>query len=332
MSRPADSGSAGPRPSVVITRRLPSAVERHAAELFDVRLNESDRPFTPEQLREALRTADALVPTVSDRVTADIIGAPGRRAAIIANYGAGYDNIAVDAARAHGVVVTNTPDVLTDDTADLTLALLLMVARRLGEGVDELRQGRWTGWHPTYLLGTRVSGKTLGILGMGRIGRAVARRAHDGFGMRVVYYDPPVPIGEAKAAGASPRTSVEAVLRESDFVSLHVPSSPETRHLIDAERLACMPRHACLVNTARGDIVDETALIAALRSGTIAGAALDVFADEPRPRREMLELPNLVLLPHLGSATVESRVAMGERALANLTAFFGGTRPRDRVA
>jgi len=319
------------RPFVVVTRRLPAAVERRAAELFDVRLNSSDTPLTADQLAEAVRTADALVPTVSDPVTAAILNTSPRRLKIIANYGVGYNNIDLDAASRLGIVVTNTPDVLTDDTADLTIALLLMTARRLSEGARELRAGEWTGWRPTHLLGTRVTGKTLGILGLGRIGRAVARRAHDGFGMRVIYFDPPVPIGEAKALGASPRASAEAVLAESDMVSLHMPATPENRHFINAERLALMPRHALLVNTARGDIVDTDALVAALRTGTIAAAGLDVFENEPQVPPPLLDLPNVVLLPHLGSATVESRVAMGDRALSNLTAFFAGNKPRDLV-
>jgi lactate dehydrogenase-like 2-hydroxyacid dehydrogenase len=327
LSPAADSA----RPVVVLTRRLPEAVERHAAELFDVRVNASDAAMSPAALREAMTSADALVPTVSDPISADILTTIPRRVKIIANYGVGYNNIDIATATRLGIVVTNTPDVLTDDTADLTLALALMACRRVEEGARELRAGKWTGWRPTHLLGTRMTGKTLGILGLGRIGRAVAKRAHFGFGMRVIYFDPPVPIGEAKALGASPRASVEAVLEESDIVTLHMPSSPETRGLINAERLGRMRRHAFLVNTARGDVIDEGALVAALREGTIAGAALDVYPHEPDISPDLLALPNVVLLPHIGSATVESRVAMGERALANLIAFFGGRRPPDVV-
>jgi lactate dehydrogenase-like 2-hydroxyacid dehydrogenase len=320
------------KPVVVITSRVPEAVEKHAAELFDVRLNPSDTPMTAAQLTDAVRCADGLIPPVSDRITADMLGVPERRVKIIANYGVGYNNIDIDAAKRLNIVVTNTPDVLTDDTADLAIALLLMTARRLGTGERELRDGKWTGWRPTHHLGTRVTGKTLGILGLGRIGRAVAKRAHDGFGMRVIYFDPPVPIGEAKAMGAEPRESVEDVLRESDFVSIHAPATPETKHMINARTLALMPPHAFLVNTARGDVVDEPALIEALRTRRIAGAGLDVFDKEPTINPALLELDNLVVLPHLGSATVESRVAMGERALDNLVAFFAGKSPRDRVA
>lgn len=322
----------GSRPTVVVTRRLPEAVERHAAELFDVRLNTADKPLSAEQLCDAMRSADALLPTVTDPLTAAVLGTSPRRVKIVANFGVGYNNIDVAAARQHEIIVTNTPDVLTDDTADLAMALLLMTARRLGEGERQVRGGQWTGWRPTHMLGARVSGKTLGILGLGRIGRAVAKRAHDGFGMRVIYYDPPIPIGEAKALGASPRESIEDVLREADFVSLHMPAGPDNRHIINAERLAIMPRHAILVNTARGDVVDEVALAAALKQRTIAAAGLDVFEHEPAVTPGLLELENVVILPHLGSATTDTRVAMGERALTNLAAYFSGTPPHDRVA
>jgi len=320
------------KPVVVITRQIPAAVEKHAAELFEVRLNPSDTPMTTAQLIEAMQCADGLVPTVTDKITADVLGVAGRRTQIVANFGVGYNNIDIAAAQKNRVVVTNTPDVLTDDTADLAIALMLMTARRLGEGERELRAGEWTGWRPTHHLGTRVTGKTLGILGLGRIGRAVAKRAHDGFGMRVLYFDPPVPIGEAKALGAEPRASIEDVLRESDFVSIHAPATPETRHMINAKTLALMPSHAILINTARGDVVDEPALAEALKAKRIAGAGLDVFEREPTVTPALLGLDNVVLLPHLGSATTDTRVAMGERALDNLVQFFAGKAPRDRVA
>ncbi|HSY80494.1 MAG TPA: D-glycerate dehydrogenase [Gemmatimonadaceae bacterium] len=320
------------KPIVVITRRVPAAVEKHAGELFDVRLNPSDTPMSATQLIEAMQCADALMPTVTDKITAEVLNTPGRRVRIVANFGVGYNNIDVAAAQKNGVVVTNTPDVLTDDTADLAIALMLMAARRLGEGEREVRSGAWTGWRPTHHLGTRVSGKTLGILGLGRIGRAVAKRAHDGFNMRVLYFDPPVPIGEAKALGAEPRASIEDVLRESDFVSLHAPATPETRHMINAQTLALMPPHAILINTARGDVVDELALAEALKEKRIAGAGLDVFEKEPSVTPALLGLDNVVLLPHIGSATTETRVAMGERAIDNLVQFFAGKAPRDRVA
>jgi lactate dehydrogenase-like 2-hydroxyacid dehydrogenase len=321
-----------PRPTVVVTRRLPEAVERKLVERFDARLNRDDAPMTPAQLAEAVRTADALLPTVTDRITADVLGAAPRRVRIVGNFGVGYNNIDVETAKRLGVVVTNTPDVLTDDTADIAVALMLMVARRLGEGERQVRSGGWTGWRPTHMLGTKLSGKTLGIVGLGRIGRAVARRAHRGFGMRVLYYDPPVPPAVAAEVGAEPADSLEAVLAESDVVSLHCPATPETRHLMNAERLRLMKRGALLVNTARGDVVDEAALGAALADGIIAGAGLDVFEREPTVPEALRRMENVVLLPHLGSATVETRVAMGERALDNLTAFFEGREPRDRVA
>jgi lactate dehydrogenase-like 2-hydroxyacid dehydrogenase len=320
------------KPVVLITRRVPAAVERHAAELFDARLNPSDTELTADQLIEAIRCADAIMPTVSDKITAQVLNATGRRTRIVANFGVGYNNIDVDAAKKNNIVVTNTPDVLTDDTADLAIALLLMTARRLADGERELRSGAWTGWRPTHNLGARVTGKTLGIIGLGRIGRAVAKRAHDGFGMRVLYFDPPIPIGEAKALGAEPRASVEDVLRESDFVSIHAPATPETHHMINARTLALMPPHAMIINTARGDVIDEAALVEALAAKRIAGAGLDVFEREPTVTPALLKLDNVVLLPHLGSATTETRVAMGERALDNLSEFFAGKPPRDRVA
>ena len=320
------------RPKVIITAKLPDAVERKAATLFDATLNPTDTPLTAAQLIEAARSADALLPNVTDKITADVLGADGRRIKIVANYGVGFNNVDVVAAKKHGVVVTNTPEVLTDETADTAIALLLMAARRLPSGERMLRSGKWTGWRPTQHLGTKVTGKTLGIIGLGRIGRAVAKRAHDGFGMRVLYFDPPVPMGEAKAYGAEARATVEDVLRESDFISLHAPAMPETRHMINAESLKLMPRHAILINTARGDLVDEAALAEALKSGTIAGAGLDVFEFEPKVNPALLALDNVVVLPHLGSASLETRVAMGERALSNLEAFFAGHPPRDRVA
>ena len=320
------------RPKVVVTRRIPESVEAKAKELFDVRLNADDTPMSTEALQEAMRTADGLLPTVTDRITADVLGAPSRRVRIVANFGVGYNNIDVEAARTSGVVVTNTPDVLTDDTADLAMTLLLMVARRAGEGDRHVRSGAWTGWRPTHMLGTKVSGKTLGLIGIGRIGRAVAKRAHHGFGMRVLYQDPyPLSDEAERELGAERRDSVEAVLRESDFVSLHAPATPETRHLMNATRLSQMKPSAFLVNTARGDLVDEAALIQALCARTIAGAALDVYEKEPTVPQELREMENVVLVPHLGSATLETRVAMGERAVENLVAFFGGGAPRDRV-
>ena len=320
------------RPTVIVTRRLPVPVEERLAAQFDARLNRDDHPFTAAELQDALRGADALLPTVTDRLNAAVLATEPLRAKILANYGVGFNHIDVNAAKTRGLVVTNTPDVLTDDTADDAVMLMLMVARRAGEGERQVRAGAWTGWRPTHMLGTKVSGKTLGLVGLGRIGRAVARRAHHGFGMRLIFHDPyPPPPAVAAELGAEPKASVDEVLREADFVSLHSPATPETRHLIDARRLALMKRGAFLINTARGDIVDEAALVEALKRGTIAGAALDVFEREPQVTPELRTLENVVLLPHLGSATAETRAAMGLRALENLTAFFAGAPPRDRV-
>ena len=318
---------------MVFTRRLPRPAEEHATREFDARLNADDHTFTPAEIAQALRTADALVPTVTDKVTAQLLGTEPLKVRIIANYGVGFNNIDTGAAKARGVVVTNTPDVLTEDTADDAILLMLMVARRGGEGEREVRAKTWTGWRPTHLLGTRVSGKTLGLIGLGRIGRAVAHRARHGFGMRVIFHDPyPPPPAIVAELEAEARASVDDVLREADFVSLHSPATPETHHLIDSRRLGLMQRGAFLINNARGDLVDEAALVAALEHGTIAGAALDVFEREPTVSPELLTMDNVVLLPHIGSATHESRVAMGLRALDNLKTFFAGVPPRDRVA
>jgi lactate dehydrogenase-like 2-hydroxyacid dehydrogenase len=320
------------RPVVVVTRRLPAAVEGELARDFDARLNQDDRPLGPEGLMEALRSADAVLCTVTDRFTPEVLAAEPRRAALLANFGVGFNHIDVGAAKARGLAVSNTPDVLTDATADLAMTLLLMISRRAGEGERHLRAGQWTGWRPTHMLGTQVAGKTLGLVGMGRIARAVAQRAHHGFGMRVIFHDPYPPSAELAASlGAEPRERLEDVLAEADFVSLHCPATPETRHLMNRERLALMRPGAYLVNTARGDVVDEAALAEVLQARRIAGAGLDVFEREPQVTEALLALENVVLLPHLGSATTETRVAMGMRALENLRLFFAGQPLRDRV-
>jgi lactate dehydrogenase-like 2-hydroxyacid dehydrogenase len=320
------------RPRIVITRRIPAACEEEATRRFDAVLNREDTPLSPAQLMEALRTADGLLPTVTDKMNAEVLAAEPLRTKIIANFGVGFNNIDIAAAKGRGLVVTNTPDVLTDDTADIAMILMLMVARRAGEGERHVRAGAWTGWRPTHMLGTKVSGKTLGLVGMGRIAKAVARRARHGFGMRIIFHDPyPPKAEEIKALEAEQKATLEDVLREADFVSLHCPAMPETRHLINADRLAQMRRGAFLVNTARGDVVDEAALVAALRAGTLAGAGLDVFEREPAVSPELLAMENVVLFPHLGSATTETRVAMGMRALENLTLFFSRQPVRDRV-
>ncbi len=317
------------RPRVIVTRRLPDIVEARLAELFDAELNTADNPLPVSALGRALRIADGLVVTVTDRLDAEALDVGPDGAGIVANFGVGYNHIDIAAATANGIVVTNTPGVLTDDTADLAIMLMLMAGRRAGEGERHLRSGAWTGWRPTHMMGTRLTGVTLGIVGMGRIGRAVAQRACAGFGMRVVFWQPnPV---NSDGFDALPCTSLDELLAVSDVVSIHCPATPQTRHLIDARALALMRPGAILVNTARGDVVDETALAAALRAGRLAGAGLDVYAHEPRIHPELLDLENVVLLPHLGSATLQSRVAMGMRAVDNLVAFFAGREPPDRV-
>jgi len=327
----AESVTSG-RPIVVVTRRLPAPVEFCLAELFDARLNADDTPSDAASLAAALRTADGVLATVTDRLDAEVLATTRRKAAIVANFGVGHDNIDVVAASAAGLVVTNTPGVLTDDTADLAIALILAVARRVGEGERHVRAGAWSGWRPTHMMGARVTGRTLGIVGFGRIGRAVAARARHGFGMPVlVHTRTRVGRQELAAVGGRQVDTIEELLAGSDFVSLHCPATPRTRHLIDAARLAVMRPGAFLVNTARGDVVDERALVEALRDGVIAGAGLDVYEHEPAVAPELVAMDNVVLLPHLGSATLETRVAMGMRAVDNLAAFFAGADPPDRV-
>jgi len=317
----------------VVTRRWPEEVEQALLGSYDAVLNLHDRPFDPAELQHALETADAVLPTVTDAVTAEVLGGGRLRVRILGNLGVGFSHIDIDAARARGLVVTNTPGVLTDCTADLAMTLILMVARRAGEGERHLRAGEWQGWRPTHLLGTRVTGKVLGLVGFGRIARAVAHRAHFGFGMQIRFYSPSAPeAGLAESLHAVRCDSADQIFGQSDFVSLHCPGGAATRHLVDAGRLALMQPHAFLVNTARGEVVDTAALIEALRAGRIAGAALDVYEGEPAVPEALRALDNVVLLPHLGSATRESRVAMGMRVLENLDDFFGGREPRDRVA
>lgn len=301
-------------------------MERLAAR-YHLRANLDDHPYSAEELAAAFRDSDVVVPTVTDRLTGDVLRQPGRRAGLLAHYGAGTDNIDLVAARDVGLRVSNTPDVLTDCTADLTMGLILMVLRRLGEGERELRRGAWTGWRPTHLLGRRVSGRTLGLIGVGRIGLAVASRAHRGFGMRVIGYTP-------SARDLDPvirYPSIEAVLREADVVSLHCPATPATHHLINRERLGMMQPGAVLINTARGSVVDEAALAESLRSGQLGGAGLDVYQEEPGVHPGLLARENVVLLPHLGSATVETRVAMGDRVLVNIQAWVEGRPLPDLV-
>lgn len=320
------------KPKVIVTRRWPEAVERELLRRFDVELNTSDEAMNFAQLQSALRHADALCPTVTDALSADVLAVEGIKTRLLANFGVGFNHIDVASARKLGLTVTNTPDALTDCTADLAMTLLLMVARRAGEGERLLRAHGWQGWRPTHLLGRKVTGKTLGLVGFGRIARAMARKAHFGFGMRILFHTPtPPPAETSNALGASACASLEEMLAQADFVSLHCPGGASTHHLINAARLEAMRSDAFLINTARGDVVDQQALIEALSTRRIAGAGLDVYAGEPHVPDALLALDNVVLLPHLGSATHETRVAMGMRAIENLEAFFAGREPRDRV-
>jgi lactate dehydrogenase-like 2-hydroxyacid dehydrogenase len=320
------------KPRVIVTRRWPAAVEKILAEQFDTTLNAGDIPLTATELKAAFLNFDAILPTVSDRLPASVYPDADIRTKLIANFGVGFSHIDTATAREREIVVTNTPGVLTDCTADIAMSLLLSVARRAGEGERQLRAGEWNGWCPTHMIGTKVSGKTLGIIGMGRIGKAMAKRAHFGFDMKIVFFNRSrVDDDEVKAMGAIQLPSIEAVLAEADFVSLHCPGGAENRNLIDAKRLAAMKSGAFLINTARGDVVDQDALIEALENHAIAGAGLDVFAEEPYVPERLRRLEKVVLLPHLGSATEETRVAMGMKVVENLTAFFEGRQVPDRV-
>ena len=320
------------KPRVLITRRWPEAVEKAMAASFDVTLNTGDVPMTAQQLQQSLQDYDAVCPCVTDSMPADLFSADTFRTRIIGNYGVGFNHIAVEDARGKGIVVTNTPDVLTDATADLAMTLMLMLARRAGEGERQLRAGQWSGWYPTHLMGTMVTGKTLGIIGMGRIGQAMAEKARFGFGMRILYHNrKPIPEADARHLQAEYCTELTWLMSKSDFVAVHCPSSPLTRHMINEKTLAYMRPEAFLINTSRGDVVEEQALVKFLQKGLIAGAGLDVYAKEPQVPEALLGMDNVVLLPHLGSATVETRVAMGMRVLGNLNAFFNGEDPPDKL-
>lgn len=321
------------KPKVIVTRKWPAPVEDRLKALYDVQLNETDIPMTADALKAALQTADALLPTVTDPITADILSVPNKRAKIIGNFGVGYNNIDIEVAKREGLVVTNTPHVLTDCTADIAMLLLLMSARRASEGDRLVRNGEWKGWGPTHMMGQKVTGKTLGLIGFGRIAQAMAKKAHHGFGMKIICYAPRAPATDIlKEYQAIYYPTVEDVLAQSDFVSLHCPGGATTKHLINEQRLKLMRPLAHLINTARGDVVDSKALIRALKERWIAGAGLDVYEGEPNVDPGFLELDNVALLPHLGSATEETRVAMGNRVLDNLAAFFAGQTPGDRVA
>lgn len=319
------------KPRVRVTRRLPPAVESRMAELFDVVPNSGDIAMTREELVAAMRDTDVLVPTVTDRIDAAMLAEAGPRLGLIASFGAGIDHIDLAAARARKVIVTNTPGVFTDDTADLAMMLILSVPRRLGEASRLVRDGDWTGWSPTTLLGQCIGGKRLGIVGMGRIGQAVAHRAR-AFGLEVVYHNRHrlTPAIE-NMCGARYEPDLERLFADADIISLHCPAGAETHHLVNAARLATMKPTACIINTARGDLIDEEALIRALQDGRIAGAGLDVFAHEPAVDPRMIALPNVITLPHVGSATVEGRTHAGEKVIANIRFWVDGHRPPDQV-
>lgn len=316
---------------VVVTRKLPDAIETRMMELFDVRLNLDDHPMTASELVEAVKVADVLVPTVTDRIDAKILSQAGEQLRLIANYGAGVDHIDLATARQRGITVTNTPDVLTEDTADMTMALLLAVPRRLTEGERGLRSGDWPGWSPTWMLGHRIYGKRLGIIGMGRIGQAVARRAR-GFGLSIHYHNRRKLHEEVEnELEATYWESLDQMMARMDFVSVNCPHTPATYHLLSARRLKLLRENAVIINTARGEIIDENALTRLLANGEIAGAGLDVFEHEPAVNPKLLALDNVVLLPHMGSATQEGRIDMGEKVLINIKTFVDGHAPPDRV-
>ena len=319
------------KPVVVVTRRLPDAVETRMMELFDARLNLAEAALGTDGLKAAVADADVLVPTVTDRVTRAVIESAGPRLKLIANYGTGVDHIDLAACTARGIVVTNTPDVLTQDTADMTMALILAVPRRLAEGERVLRAGRWAGWSPTWMLGNRVSGKRLGIIGMGRIGQAVALRAK-GFGIAIHYHNRRrLPVEIETELEATYWESLDQMLARMDIISVNCPHTPASYHMLSARRLALLRPAAFVVNTSRGEVIDESALAELLLAGKIAGAGLDVFEREPAVDPRLLKLDNVVLLPHMGSATVEGRIEMGERVMINIRTFIDGHTPPDRV-
>lgn len=319
------------KPKVIVTRRLPDPVEIRMRELFDTELNIEDKPFTASELAEAVSRADVLAPTITDRIDAALIARAGPNLKLIANFGAGVDHIDVAAATAAGITVTNTPGVLTEDTADLTMGLIMATSRRLVEGANLVQSGGFAGWNPTWMLGRRLTGKRLGIIGMGRIGQALARRA-GAFGMQVHYHNRK-PVGSALETelNATYWESLDQMLARMDVVSINCPHTPATYHLMSARRLKLLRPDAIIVNTARGEVIDETALADMLAAGELAGAGLDVYEYEPAINAKLLKLPNVVLLPHMASATLEGRVAMGEKVIVNVRMWMDGHKPFDRV-
>ena len=319
------------KPVVFLTRRLPESTETRMRELFDARLREGDTPLAHAELCAAVETADVLVPTVTDRIDSEVIAAAGDQLKLIASFGTGVDHIDLAAAKARGITVTNTPGVLTEDTADVAMALMLAVPRRIAEGDKVTRSGDWTGWAPTGMLGHRINGKRLGIVGMGRIGTAVARRAR-GFGLSIHYHNrkPVHPETEAELE-ATYWESLDQMLGRVDIVSVNCPHTPATNRLLTRELLSMMQPSAYLVNTSRGEVIDEVALADLLASRQIAGAGLDVYENEPYITAPLIGLPNVVLLPHIGSATIEGRLEMGDKVIINIQTFWDGHTPRDRV-
>jgi len=316
---------------VIVTRKLPDPIETRMMELFACRLNLSDKAFDKSELRAAVGQADVLVPTVTDRIDAEVLAAASPALKLIASFGTGVDHVDLAAAQQRGIIVTNTPGVLTEDTADMTMALILAVSRRLAEGERLIRSGGWTGWSPTSMLGHRIWGKRLGIVGMGRIGMALARRA-TGFGLSIHYHNRrPVPEDVENALEATYWESLDQMLAHMDIISVNCPHTPATFYLLSARRLRLLQPHAIIVNTARGEIVDEEELVRLLEIRAIGGAGLDVFEHEPAVDPRLLALDNVVLLPHMGSATIEGRIGMGERVIINIKTFADGHRPPDRV-
>jgi glyoxylate reductase len=319
------------KPLVVITRKLPDVVEARMAQLFKCEVNASDKPFAKSDLVAAVRRADVLVPTITDRIDAFVISQAGPQLKLIANFGTGLDHIDVTAALARGITVTNTPGVLTEDTADMTLALIMAVSRRIIQGADSLRHGQFTGWSPTWMLGTRLKGKKLGIIGMGRIGTAVARRAR-AFGLEIFYHNrTPAHPKIVEEVNAQYCEGLDTLLSRVDILSINCPHTPATYQLLSARRLKLLKSTAIVVNTARGEVIDESALIQMLEEGALAGAGLDVFEHEPAVDPRLLALKNVVLLPHMGSATLEGRVDMGEKVIINIKMWADGHKPPDRV-
>ena len=321
------------KPKILVSRRWPEAVEAAMQKKYDVTFNISDKPLSTNEFKEALSVYDAILPTVTDKISSDVFSVKNPRTKIFGNYGVGFSHIDIPAAKAAGITVSNTPDVLSDCTADITLTLMLMAARRAGEGEREVRGGNWEGWRPRHLIGTRITGKTLGIIGFGRIGREVAKRAHFGFGMKIIVQNrSKIENDILIRTNAEQVNNLDELLEKSDFISLHCPGGDENHHLVSTKQFEKMKNSAILVNTARGEVVDDTALISALETKQIAAVGLDVFNNEPNINPNLIKFENAILLPHLGSATQETREAMGFRVLDNIADFFEGKTPRDKVA